>query len=164
MPIEVATDLDYLIPELRWRLGDIDSTAYRYPDSWLRVALVASLKSLQRWWGIKYVIDETTYIVSRHSGTVFANAEPPVIQQQDEIIIVLMAAIVIKDGSLESASWSAGSWKDAEISVSNIESGRLKESSLTRMWNELLWYIQPPTKRLIGIYRSSIPGAEEYND
>ena len=163
MPIEVVTELDYLIPQLRWRLGDIDSTAYRYPDSWLRVALVTALKGLQRWWGTKYTIDETTYIVSRDPGTTFAYAVPPTIQQQDEIVIVLMAAIMTKDGSLESASWSAGSWKDAEISVSNIESGRLKESSIDRMWNELMWYILPPSKKLMGIHRSSIPGAEEYN-
>lgn len=163
MPIEVVTELDYLIPQLRWRLGDIDSTAYRYPDSWLRVALVTALKGLQRWWGIKYTIDETTYVVSRDASTTFAYTAPPTIQQQDEIVIVLMAAIMTKDGSLESASWSAGSWKDAEISVSNIESGRLKESSIDRMWNELMWYIQPPSKKLMGIYRSEIPGAEEYN-
>lgn len=164
MAIEIVTELDYLIPALRWRLGDIDSTAYRYLDSWLRVALVSALKSLQRWWGIKYTIEEVTYTVSRDSNTTFTNAAPPTIQQQDEIVIVLMAAILTKDGSLESASWSAGSWKDAEISVSNIESGRLRESSLARMWNELLWYIQPPSKKLMGIFRSDIPGAEEYND
>jgi len=164
MPIEVTTDLDYLIPALRWRLGDINSASYRYLDSWLRVALVEALKALQRWWGIKYTIEETTYTVSRHSGSTFVTAEPPVIQTQDEIIIVLMAAVLTKEGSLEGASWGIGSWKDAEMAVSNIESGRIKEASLGRLWNELLWYIQPPTKRLMGIHRSDIPGAEEYND
>lgn len=163
MAIEVATDLDYLIPELRWRIGDIDSTSYRYLDSWLRVALVAALKSLQRWWGTRYVIDETTYTVTRYEGSTFVTDEPPVVQQRDEIVIVLMAAILIKDGSLETAAWTIGSWRDAEIAVSNIESGRIKEASIGRLWNELLWYIQPPTKRLTGMVRSEIPGAEEYN-
>lgn len=164
MAIEVTTDLDYLIPALRWRLGDINSASYRYLDSWLRVALVEALKALQRWWGIKYTIDETTYVVSRYPGTTFLVDAPPTIQAQDDIIIVLMAAILTKEGSLENASWSAGSWKDAEMSVSNIESGRLKENSLGRLWDELLSYIKPPTKQLMGMYRSEIPGAEEYND
>ena len=162
MPIEVATDLDYLIPELRWRIGDIDSTAYRYLDSWLRVSLVAAIKALQRWWGIRYLIDDTTYTVTRYSGSTFLFTEPPVIQQQDETPIVLMAALMIKDGSLETSAWSIGSWRDAEVSVSNIESGRIKEASINRLWDELMWYVMPPTKRLMGIHRSDIPGAEEY--
>lgn len=163
MPIETTTDLDYLIPDLRWRIGDINSASYRYLDSWLRVALVGALKALQRWWGVKYLIDDA-YVVSRYSGSTFLFPEPPVIQQQDEIVIVLMAAILVKDGSLESAAWNIGSWRDAEIAVSNIESGKIKESSLSRLWNELMWYIKPPTKQLMGASRSSIPGAEEYND
>lgn len=163
MPIEVVTDLDYLIPDLRWRLGDIDSTSYRYTDSWLRVALVSALKALQRWWGIRYVIDETDYTITRYADSDFVNAEPPVIQQQDETPIVLMAAIMTREGSLENSAWSTGSWKDAEVSVSNIEGGRIRESGLQRLWDELMFYIQPPTRRLTGVIRSSIPGAEEYN-
>lgn len=163
MSIPVPTDLDYLIPDLRWKLGDINPASYRYMDEWLRVSLVAALKSLQRWWGIRYLIDDTTYVVTRYSGSTFVFDEPPVIQQQDETPIVLMAAIITKDGSLENASWSIASWRDAEVSVSNLESGRLKESSLNRLWDELMFYIQPPTKKLTGIVRTSIPGAEEYN-
>lgn len=164
MPIEVTTDLDYLIPSLRWRIGDIDSSNYRYLDSWLRVALVDSLKILQSWWGIRYLIDETTYVVSRYSGSTFNFDAPPVIQSMDEAPIVLMAAILTKNGSIENASWATGSWRDAEISVSNIEGSRVREGLLGRLWDELLWYVTPPSKRLMGIQRSSIPGAEEYHD
>lgn len=161
--INQATDLDYLIPSLRWKLGDIDSTQYRYVDEWLRVALVMSLKALQRWWGIRYTIDETTYVVSRYEGSTFVIDEPPVIQPQDESPIVIMAAILTKEGSLESSAWVVGSWRDAEVSVSNIESGRIREGLLGRLWDELMWYVTPPTKRLTGVVRTDIPGAEEYN-
>jgi hypothetical protein len=160
--IEITTDLDFLLPELRFRLGDIDPTAYRYLDSWLRVALVTALKALQRWWRIKYLIDETTYVVTRYSESTFLFDEPPVIQQQDQIPILIMATILVKDGSLENSAWRIGSWRDAEISVSNIESGKLKDASLERMWQELLWYLKPPMKKLTSGYRDSIPGADEY--
>ncbi len=164
MSIPVETDLDYLIPALRWKLGDIDSSSYRYLDEWLRVSLVFAVKALQRWWGIRYLIDETTYEISRYTGSTFVFDEPPVIQPQDETPIILMAAIITKDGSLESSSWNTGSWRDAEVSVSNIEGGKIKESSLKRLWEELQFYIKPPTRRLTGAVRTEIPGAEEYND
>lgn len=160
--ITTTTDLDYLIPELRARLGDTDATAYRYLDEWLRVSLVSALKALQRWWRIRYVIDETTYVVSRYVGSTFLFDEPPVIQQQDETPIVIMASILTKSGVLQNSSWLIGSWRDAEIAVSNIESGRLRDTSLARDWNELEYYLLPPTKKLTGVVRTPIPGAEEY--
>jgi hypothetical protein len=160
--ITVTTDLDYLLPELRARLGDTDETAYRYLDEWLRVSLVSALKALQRWWRIRYTIDETTYIVARYAESTFLVDEPPVIQQWDETPIVIMASILTKSGVLQNSSWTTGSWRDAEIAVSNIESGRIKDSSLTRDWNELEMYILPPTRKLTGIVRTSIPGSEEY--
>lgn len=161
MPIEVATDLDYLIPELRFRIGDTDSTAYRYLDSWLRVALVSALKALQRWWRVRYTIDETTYVVTRWPLSTFAVDEPPVIMQSDEIIILSMASFLIKSGTLQNSAWSTGSWRDAEIAVSNIEAGRIRDASLLRDWNELMLYLTPPNKRLMIPTRDTIPGAEE---
>jgi hypothetical protein len=163
MSITVETDLDYLLPELRVRLGDTDETAYRYLDEWLRVSLVSALKALQRWWRIRYQIDETTYVVSRYTGSSFSVDNPPVIQQNDETPIIIMASILTKSGVLQNNSWNTGSWRDAEVAVSNIEGGKMKDSSLVRDWNELQMYILPPTKRLYGVVRSSIPGAEELN-
>lgn len=162
MSIEVETDLDFLIPELRFRLGDTDSTAYRYLDSWLRVSLVSALKAMQRWWRIRYTIDEDTYVVSRYEDSVFAEDAPPVILQSDQTPILIMASILTKSGALQNNSWSIGSWRDAEIAVSNIESGKIKDRSLERDWAELLWYVKPPTKRLTVGTRDSIPGANEY--
>ena len=160
--ITVTTDLDYLLPELRARLGDTDSTAYRYLDEWLRVSLVSALKAMQRWWRIRYTIDETTYIVSRYPDSTFLVDEPPVIQQQDETPILIMASILTKSGVLQNSSWTTGSWRDAEIAVSNIESGKMRDSSLARDWAELEMYILPPTKKLTGVVRTEIPGALEY--
>ncbi len=162
MPITVTTDLDYLIPSLRLRLGDIDPANYRYLDEWLRVALVGALKTLQSWWGIRYLIDDTTYVVTRYSGSTFQFEAPPVIQSNNEAPIVLMAAILVKNGSLENSSWTTGSWRDAEVSVSNIAGLSSREGLLGKFWDELLWYVTPPNKRLTIGARSSIPGAEEY--
>ena len=162
MPIEVATDLDYLIPELRFRIGDTDSTAYQYLDSWLRVALVSALKALQRWWRVRYTINETTYIVSRFPASIFTQDEPPVIQQNDEVAILAMASILIKSGTLQNSAWTTGSWRDAEIAVSNIEGGRIRDASLLRDWRELELYLTPPNKRLALPARESIPGSNEY--
>ena len=164
MPITVSTDLDYLLPELRNRLGDIDDTAYRYLDSWLKVSLVSALIALQRWWRIRDQIDTTTYVVTRYSESTFIEDEPPVIMQSDETPILIMASILTKSGSLQNNSWTIGSWRDAEVAVSNIESGRIKEASLRRDWDELMWYLKPPSKRLGIPTRDSIPGADEYQD
>lgn len=161
MPIEVATDLDYLIPELRLYIGDTDETAYRYLDSWLRVALVSSLKALQRWWRIRYQIDDS-YVVTRYENSTFTVDEPPTIMTNDEIPILLMASIMVKSGVLQNSAWTVGSWRDAEIAVSNIEGGRMKDASLSRDWNNLQMYLKPPTKRLGVGTRDSIPGANEY--
>jgi hypothetical protein len=161
MPIETATDLDYLIPELRLHLWDIDPTSYRYLDSWLRVALVLSIKSLQRWWRIRYTID-SSYVVSRFANSSFSIVAPPVIMQADEEPILLMASILIKSGVLQDSSWDVGTWRDAEIYVSNIEGGRLKNSSIAADWERLLGFIKPPQSRLNAGGRESIPGASEY--
>ena len=161
MPIEVSTDLDYLIPELRLKLYDTDSTSYRYLDSWLRVALVESLKALQRWWRIRYTIDDS-YVVARYTNSFFSVDAPPVIMQGDEEPIILMASILVKGGVLQNNSWDIGTWRDAEVYVSNIEGGRLKDVSLKADWDRLQMYLKPPTKRLFTATRTTIPGSDEY--
>lgn len=159
--IETTTDLDYLLPELRLHLYDVDPATYRYMDSWLKVALVEGLKALQRWWRIRYIIDDS-YVVSRYSNSIFELAAPPVIMHQDEELIILMASILIKSGVLQDASWNVGTWRDAEIYVSNISGGQLKDSSLKADWDRLLLFIKPPQKRLTLGARMTVPGAEEY--
>lgn len=160
--IDTEINLDYLIPLLRFKLGDIDSTSYRYMDEWLRVALVSSINALQRWWGDRYTIDYDTNDVVRNTDVyTFDYDDPPIIQARDERPVILMASILVKSGQLESNSWNVGSWKDAEIAVSNIEGSKAKEFSLGLDWEELKYYIMPPTKRLATALRIAHPSTEE---
>lgn len=162
MTIDTAINLDYLIPTLRMQLGDTNPSSYRYVDGWLRSALVTSVKSLQRWWGAKYLVDDTTKNVSRNTEDFDFNfEEPPVIMDSDERPIILMASILVKSGQLESNSWNVGSWKDAEIAVSNIEGNKAKEFGLKMDWEELKAYLMPPTKRLATALRIGHPSTEE---
>lgn len=142
------SNISYLIPVLRVKLWDVNPAAYRYTDVWLDVALVTAIKSLQRWWRSRYLVNSTDTIVSRNTEYVFGFVEPPVIQSSDERIVILMASIIIKEGSLEASSWNTTSWRDAEYYVSNTEGGRLKEGSLKRDWEELLSLIKSPLKQL----------------
>lgn len=158
MAITVSTDLDYLLDSLRLHLGDIDSTAYRYADDWLKTALVMSLKALQRWWNFRYTIDEADYSVDRNPNTTFPWPSPPEIQHADERPIVLMASIIIKEGSLQNNSWNVGSWRDAEIAYSNIQGSRNQEASLLGDWEELKSILTPPDKRLAQPEKMDLPG------
>jgi hypothetical protein len=157
MAIETTTNLDYLISALRLHLGDTDSDNYRYIDSWLRTALVQSTKGLQTWWNHKYLIN-TDYDVYRNPYIGFLFPEPPIIQNSDEQPIILMASLIIKGGSLESNSWNAGSWKDHEISYSNIEGSRTKLESFKRDWLSLTQLLKPPTDKLAWAIKGGLPG------
>ena len=157
MAITTPTNIDYLIPFLRLELGDMDSTKYRYIDSWLRTALVMAVKNLQSWWNDKYLLD-SNYNVYRNPRVYFEYEEPPIIQDKDENAIILMASIIIREGSLENAAWDFGSWRDAEIAYSNIESSKSKNEGLRRAWNRLLSIIKPPQKRLSKSRKSHLQG------
>ena len=157
MPVDEVTNLDYLIDSLRLHLGDIDSTAYRYTDEWLRTSLVMSIKTLQRWWDYKYLVD-TNYDVYRNQHWAYLFPEPPIIEHGDEEPVILMASLVIKEGSLENNSWNVGSWKDAEIAYSNIEGNKAKLESLQNDWDALTSILKPPTKRLARTIKGSLPG------
>lgn len=161
MSIDTVTNLDYLLPVLRFHLGDTDPASYRYVDGWLRVALVSGVKAMQRWWGDRYLVDATTHDVSRSTAYDFTYDEPPIIQDKDERPLILMSSILVKSGQLESNSWNVGSWKDAEIAVSNIEGNRAKQFGLGMDWEELKGYILPPTKKLAQALRIAHPSTEE---
>lgn len=141
----MATDLNYLIPRLRLKLGDLNPASYRYLDEWLHAALIASVDALQRWWADKYTIDEN-------------NRVSPNILRRDIQPVILMASIILKSGSLENFSWNVGSWRDAEISFSNIEGGRGKLDSLQKDWEELNMLLTPPTKKLSPSLKGHLPG------
>ena len=160
MPV-TSSNLDYLIDALRLQLYDIDSTSYRYEDSWLRTSLVAAVKALMHWWNDKYVID-TDNNVARNtaangwSTTDYKYTSPPIVQVSDERPIILMASIIIKGGTLENNAWDYGSWKDDEVSYSNIEGGKQKNASLKQDFEELTGYLTPPTKKLAQTFKRDL--------
>lgn len=161
--IETPVNLDYLLPNLRLWIGDIDSTAYRYTTPWLRTALVGSVKALRAWWFDKYLIDNDTYNVSRNTDRafLFEYAEPPIIDHRDIYPVIIMASIIIKSGSLQNAAWDLATWRDAEIYYSNTESGKQLNDSLKRDWDLLQNYLKPPQKRLAGTRKRSLIGFEK---
>lgn len=159
MPVS-STNLNYLRDILRLNMGDIDSTAYRYVDEWIDTALVASVKALQIWWNFKYIIDTDNDVVRNSSlaSKTYEFDSPPTLQTSDERPVVLMAMLILKQGSLENASWSVGAWKDNEISYSNIQAAKTKENNIDRDWDELISLIKPPKMRLIGSSKQSLKG------
>jgi hypothetical protein len=155
--IETTTNIDYLIDFVRIQIGDMNPP-YRYTDSMLRTTIITSIRALQRWWNSKYLINSTTYDVYRNPAINLLFPEPPIIQDLDQRPIELMCSIIIKTGSLENVSYSMGSWRDAEVSYSNIEGGRIKDSSLKRDWEELMNLLPPPSKKLAWTIKGSLPG------
>ena len=154
------SNLTDLIPFLRLKIGDTTSGSYRYTDTWLETALVASVESLIKWMNFKYLIDGSDNIYRNPTITdwLFDEATYGIIEPQDKQIIVLMAAIIILEGSLENSAWSIASWRDAEISYSNLEQARTRSSILDRLWTELNYVIKPPMKRLAYPVKGTLPG------
>jgi len=158
----MITNIDYLIPYLRLRIGDVNEDTYRYMDEWLKISLIVSTRGLERYWGSKYIVTEAG-VITRNPG--YANFEFPesdgIVQKKDENIIIIKAALITLEGSLENSAWAIGSWKDAEISASNIEAGRLRTETLRNLRAELDSLIKPPMKRLTKGSRATI--LEEVN-
>lgn len=152
-----TVDIRYLIPDLRLTIGDITPSTYRYDNEWLKIALLGSFKKLSRWWNYRYKID-TSNLIYRNSTLIFGETEPPVIMVGDERPIIVGAALIILQGSLENNAWNLASWKDAEISFSNLEGGRIKDSNIKRFWDELREMVTPPNKRLALPIKGSLPG------
>lgn len=152
-----TTNLDYLIPYVRLRLGDTNSDAYRYLTDWIQTALIASITTLGNWWNIKYLVNSSDEVY-RNTYCNFTFSEPPVVEPQDNQVIVLMATYIILEGSLENSAWDFVSWRDAEISFSNLESSRARSNTLARLWAELTSTMKVPTKKLARTMKGSLPG------
>jgi len=121
MAITVVTGLDYLIPDLRVHLGDT-SEPYRYEDAHLRHGLVMACKTLMKKWRNRYTIN-ASYIVARSSSASFEIASPPIIEYADERAFILQAAIIIRGADLKDSAWDIASWRDDEVSYSNLAGG-----------------------------------------
>ncbi len=154
----MATTLDYLISDVRVKVGDFIEP-YRYIDTWILSALNLAAKQFLRYSKSKYEVSPYN-VISRNPAMTFATDETSegTIERKDEPILIVLAAINMLEGSLENSAWSTASWKDAEISYSNIEGGRMRTSNLQRLQNELNDLILAPTKRLATADKQSLPG------
>jgi len=153
-----TTTLDFLRTRLRLHIGDMDSETYL--DEWLDLALILSVESLGPWWNFKYLLNDSDEVY-RNSTIRFLFSEPPVIERADHKPIILMASIILKAGDLQNASWNIASWRDAEISYSNIQGSRIKDSLLVGDWEELTNILKPPQKRLSAPGKKHLQGFEQ---
>jgi hypothetical protein len=150
--------IDYLLPYVRMRVGDTNPTSYRYEDQWLISSLIFAVKLSARYWNNKYTITDKGY-VTRNSQTTFSIPEDyGTIEDRDEPVIVLLATIVILEGSLENSAWSVASWKDAEISFTNLEGGRIRNDTVRRLHDELNSLVTSPSKKLARTIKGHLPG------
>lgn len=155
----MAFDLTVLLPNLRLRIGDINPSSYRYTDEWLEISLRASVETLGRWWNYKYLLDENGDVYRNPNGHfIFDENIYGIIEPSDKQAIILMAAYIILEGSLENSAWDFQSWKDNEISYSNLESSRARNQTLSRLWEELTSTLKVPQKRLARALKGSLPG------
>lgn len=147
-------DVDYLIPQLRLRIGEFDPATYVYSTDTLSNILIAAVRELMRKWRRRYTIDSAG-IITRNANHVYENAEPPVIDYQDEVPIVLQAVIILKMAEIQDNVWDIQSWRDDEIAFSNLGAGRLAEYGLDKLQGELDELLR---KRLYGSARQELPG------
>lgn len=141
-------NLNGLIPYVRLQIGDTNPDTYRYTNEWIQTSLVLATKTLQRYWNFRYLIDDYDNVTRNPNSTFLFPEEYGVIQKSDEFPIVLMACIILLEGSLENNAYSAVSWKDNEISFSNLEQFRTKDANLQRLVRMLNDLLLPPTKKL----------------
>lgn len=166
------TNLDYLIPNVRIRFGDL--TGATYSDTIIRTALVNSVGFLQPRWQSKYQIyrdsimvdpqpdtvpsgyilantsNGQTYIpdgltegdVFRNPYVIFTQPSPPVIQSEDEEAIVLGAVYLLRSVQISSSLTGFVSWSTEDIRYSNLGSQRGLSDLLARDFANLDEYFR----------------------
>jgi len=153
MALDVTTELDYLISDLRFYLGDV-TVPYRYADTHLRHGLVMACKALMKKWRNRYSIS-ASYVASRSPTADFYELAPPIIERADETAFILQASIIIKTAEVQDTSWDIASWRDDEIAYSNIAGGGALKQSLN---NDIAALEEFLRRRLFGSARQSLPG------
>jgi len=135
-----TTTLGYLIPQLRRQLSDY-TEPYSYTDVVLSGFLLDSIKALGNRWNNRYrvaTVDSVPDLTIRSTNNyLFDYSEPPVIQYQDERAVILQSSILIKSSTKWSESGSAVTWKDDEVSYSNLGSAKQRSSTLNDDISEL---------------------------
>ncbi len=152
---DLESNIDYLIPYLRLKLGDLNAT--RYETAWLRTALLLAVRVSQRYLNNKYLIDDQNNVYRNPSYPYFTQ-EYGIIEARDEPVIVLLAAIIVLEGSLENSAWDAVSWRDNEVAFSNLEQFRTRGEVLNKLVDELNSLLLPPVKRLAKPLKVGMPG------
>jgi hypothetical protein len=149
------SDVTFLIPDLRVQLGDL-TEPYRFSDDTIETALFTAIKILGRRWRYRYLIDEDD-TVTRNSSINFETTSPT-IEFADQGIIVLQAAIILKSSSAWESTWDIGSWRDDEVSYSNIQAAKSRDASIAQA--ELLLEKALKSRLHPGIV-NSMPGFHE---
>jgi hypothetical protein len=164
--ITTPTNIDYMIDQVRLRLGDFDGTVYS--DTLVRTALVSAIKYLQKRWRSKYqvvtsgtytgnnelapsgfaqanTIDGMAYIpdglvnndVFRNPYITFNSTQPPVIEQNDEDAIVLATAYIVHLAKLTNSSSTFVSWSTEDIRYTNTTAANTMRAVLETLQTEL---------------------------
>lgn len=155
MFIVYPTNIDYLIEDVRLRVGDVDSE--RFSDSLVRAALISSVKFLQSKWQRRYQVYRDSMLVSpqpdttpsgyiyvalpdgynvipsglvendvfRNPFVTFTDPSTQVIVQQDEYPIVLGALLFLRESVLSASQQTFMNWSDGEYSYSNVASSNV---------------------------------------
>lgn len=167
MFIVYPTNIDYLIEDVRLRVGDVDSE--RFSDSLIRAALISSVKFLQSKWQRRYQVykdnmlvapqptttpsgyiyvalpDGYNYIPSglvendvfRNPFVTFNDVSTSVIVQQDEYPIVLGALLFLRESILSANQQTFINWSDGEYSYSNVASANIMNKLSATALDEL---------------------------
>ena len=152
MFITYPLNVDYLMLDVRMRIGDLDAT--RYSASIVRSAIIGGVKMLQRRWGLRYLIfDENAVVpnvsapegflpvsiggaikyvasglanndVYRNPDLEYAYGSYPIISQEDEYVVVLAASIILRTSQLTSSAETFQIWSDGEYSCSNASKAK----------------------------------------
>ncbi len=124
-------DLDFLVSDLRLLIRD-QTAPYKFTDLTLRQALYAAVRTLGRRWRFRYMLAEDGTISRNTNLTTFLEDEPPIIEFPDQEIILLQACIIMKSAEIYGSSWDVASWRDDEISYSNIQGAKTRDESIKR--------------------------------
>lgn len=182
MFVVYPSNIDYLIDEVRLKIGDITNTP-RYTSSVIRTALLVGVRQLQRRWNNRYLVyDENSMLVDPQpvdvaSGylyvqipqgyatiseispnDVFRNpyhtftGPGSLISQEDEYPILLSAALIMLESEISSSASVFQNWTDGEYSFSNVSSANAMRAMYTERKLELEKYFG---KRLASPLRDS---------
>lgn len=162
MIITQPTNIDYMIEDVRLRLGDY--TGATYSNAITRTSIIAGIKYLQRKWNNRYqiltsdmirtpaisgqiyaaTVEGDSYIpeiaandVFRNPFLTFTQTYPPVIAQPDEELIILASIYFMTLARLTSSSDTFERWSTEDVSYSNIEASRSQQTVLTQVKADL---------------------------